>query len=108
MDNEKLTEMIREALEDKKAEDIRLLHIGELSEIADYFILATASNPNQMEALVDHVDEKMNQCGIEARNIEGSCRERSDWILMDYNDIVVHIFTREGREFYHLEKIWSN
>ncbi len=99
--------LITDALEEKKAEDIRVIPIGEISEIADYFILATAMNPNQMEALSDLVDEKMTRAGIPARNMEGSVRDKSDWILMDYNDIVVHIFSKEGREFYHLEKIWD-
>ena len=107
MELKELLDLITNALEEKKAEDIRILPIGEISEIADYFILATASNPHQMEALADLVDEKMFKAGIPVRNIEGSIREKSDWILMDYNDIVIHIFSREGREFYHLEKIWD-
>ncbi len=106
MEPKELLETARLALEDKKAEDIRVIEIGEISEIADYFLLATASNPNQMEALVDNVEEKLGKAGAVPRSIEGSPRENSNWVLMDYNDVVIHIFSKEGREFYNLEKIW--
>ena len=98
---------IYEALDAKKAEDIKIIDISELSDIADYFILATANNPNQMEALQDAVDEYMTRSGIPAKSIEGHSRNRSNWILMDYTDIIVHLFDREARDFYNLEHIWK-
>ena len=102
-----LTEGIAKALDSKKAEDIRLIDISELSDIADYFILATANNPNQIDALQDAVEEYMVKENRPVKNIEGHVKDKSNWILMDYTDIIVHIFDREAREFYDLEHIWK-
>ncbi|MCR5748269.1 MAG: ribosome silencing factor [Lachnospiraceae bacterium] len=98
---------IYDALDSKKAEDIKIIDISELSDIADYFVIATANNPNQMEALQDAVDEYMTRSNIPAKSIEGHARNRSNWILMDYTDIIVHLFDREARDFYNLEHIWK-
>ncbi len=95
------------ALDSKKAEDIRVIDISDISEIADYFVIATANNPNQMEALQDATDEYMVRSGLNARSIEGHSREKSNWILMDYGDIIVHLFDKEAREFYNLEHLWK-
>lgn len=94
------------ALEDKKGEDIRVIDISEISVVADYFIIANGNNPSQVEALVDSVEEKLEQEGYHVKRIEGS--RSSSWVLMDYSDIVVHIFDREDRLFYDLERIWSD
>lgn len=104
---EELLKGIEEALEDKKAEDIEKISISGLSDIADYFVLATAGNPNQMDALKDSVDEYMTKEGMPAKSIEGKVRDNSNWILMDYGDIIVHIFDREARSFYNLEHLWK-
>ena len=98
---------IYEAIDAKKAEDIMIIDISELSDIADYFILATANNINQMDALQEAVEEYMIKENIPVKNIEGHVRDRSNWILMDYTDIIVHIFDKEAREFYDLEHIWK-
>ncbi len=95
------------ALEDKKGEDVKLIDVSSLTEIADYFVLATANNKNQLEALVDAVEERLGKNGIIPKNIEGRPQDNTQWILMDYNDIIVHIFTKEGRDFYDLERIWK-
>ncbi|MBQ7464466.1 MAG: ribosome silencing factor [Lachnospiraceae bacterium] len=95
------------ALEDKKGEDVKIIDVSSLTEIADYFVLATANNKNQLEALVDAVEERMGKNGIIPKNIEGRPQDNTQWILMDYNDIIVHIFTKEGRDFYDLERIWK-
>ena len=95
------------ALEDKKGEDVKIIDVSSLTEIADYFVLATANNKNQLEALVDAVEERMGKNGIRPKNIEGRPQDNTQWILMDYNDIIVHIFTKEGRDFYDLERIWK-
>ncbi len=94
------------ALEDKKAEDIVVLEIGEISTIADYFVLASANNPNQILAMKDAVDEELAKSGIHAKQIEGN--GSSTWILMDYQDMVVHLFSKEDRRFYDLEHIWMD
>lgn len=94
------------ALEDKKAEDIRVIDISEVSVIADYFIIADGSNPNQLQAMQEAVDEALYKAGYTVRQVEGN--QRSSWILMDYNDIIVHIFSKEDRMFYDLERIWCD
>ncbi len=96
------------ALDEKKAEDIKLIDISGVSDIADYFVIATANNINQMDAMQDAVDEYMTKNGIEAKSIEGHVRDKSNWILMDYRDIIVHLFDKEAREFYNLDRIWKD
>ena len=95
-----------QALEDKKAEDIKVIDIGEVSSIADYFIIANGSNANQLAAMKDAVDEAMYKAGMEAKQVEGN--NNSTWILIDYNDIIVHLFSKEDRLFYDLERIWKD
>lgn len=94
------------ALSEKKAEDIRIINISEISPLADYFIIATGTNTNQIQAMVDAVDESLTKAGYHAKQIEGN--RNSSWILMDYSDIIVHIFSREDRLFYDLERIWTD
>ena len=94
------------ALEDKKAEDITVIDISEVSTIAEYFIIASGSNPNQVKALADNVEETLGRAGYELRQSEGY--GTASWILMDYNDIIVHIFSEEDRSFYDLERIWRD
>ena len=102
METRALAKKIMKILEEKKAADILALDISEISTLADYFILASAENVRQLDALEDAVEE-----GIRLElNKEGE--GDSCWILMDYKDIVVHLFTKEQREFYDLEKIWSD
>ena len=95
-----------DALEDKKGEDIKIIDISEVSPIADCFILASASNRSQVQAMADAVAEKMHKEGFAMKQIEGY--DGANWILMDFVDIVVHIFDRESRNFYDLERIWKD
>ena len=95
-----------DALNDKKAEDIKIIEIGKLSTVADYFILANGSNAPHVESLVDNVEEELLKEQIHAERVEGV--KSSGWILMDYNDVVVHVFSREDRLFYDLERIWRD
>ncbi len=94
------------ALSEKKAEDLRVIEISEISPLADYFIIATGSNTNQIQAMVDAVDEALTKAGHPVKQIEGN--RNSSWVLMDYGDIIVHIFSQEDRLFYNLEKIWTD
>ena len=94
------------ALEDKKAEDITVIDIGEVSSIADYFIIANGSNANQLAAMQDAVDEAFYKSGYHAKQIEGN--RNSTWILIDYNEVIVHLFSKEDRLFYDLERIWKD
>ena len=95
-----------DALKDKKAEDIRVIDISEISIMADYFIITSGSNINQLKAMCDNVEEKLAAIGIHKKQTEGY--DNGGWILMDYGDVVIHIFDRESRSFYNLERIWSD
>ena len=109
MENNKSFEMAKlaiEALEDKKAEDIRMIDISEVSVIADYFIIAGGSNRSQIQALCDNVEEKLGRAGLPVKQIEGY--DTANWVLMDFGDVIVHIFDKENRLFYDLERIWKD
>ena len=93
------------ALDEKKGENICIIDIRGISIIADYFIIVNGSNINQLDALTDNVEKRMREAGIHPRQTEG---KSSGWILMDFNDIVIHIFSKEDREFYDLERIWND
>lgn len=106
---DKSMEMVKlavNALEDKKGEDIQIIDIREVSVLADYFIIASGSNPNQVQAMTDNVDETLGKAGYPCHQIEGY--QSANWILMDYGDIIVHSFCREDRLFYDLERIWRD
>ena len=105
-DSKEMTSIAIRALEDRKAEDIRVIDITEVSVIADYFIIASGTNALQVQALADSVEESLGKAGYEPRHIEGY--RSANWILMDYNDIIVHIFSDEQRIFYDLERIWRD
>ena len=95
-----------DALNDKKGEDIKIIEIGKLSTVADYFIIANGSNAPHVESLVDNVEEELLKEHIHAERVEGV--KSSCWILMDYNDVVIHVFSKEDRLFYDLERIWRD
>lgn len=94
------------ALEEKKASDIKVINIEKVSIIADYFIIAGGTNRNQLQAMADEVEEKLGKAGYTPKNIEGYLN--GNWILMDYGDIVLHLFDEENRLFYDLERIWRD
>lgn len=95
-----------DALEDKKAEDIQIIDISEVSPLADYFIIANGTNRNQVQALADNVEELLGRLGYERRPIEGY--DSANWILLDYKDVIIHIFDKDSRNFYDLERIWRD
>ena len=94
------------AIDDKKGQDIKVIDIHNVSVIADYFVIASGTNSNQVQASVDHVEEQLGRAGFEAKQIEGN--RNSSWILMDYGDVIVHVFDEENRLFYDLERIWRD
>ena len=104
--SKEMTKLAIAALEDKKANDIRVIDIAGVSVIADYFVIASGSNTNQVQAMADSVREALGRAGHEPRQVEGY--GSANWILMDYNDIIVHIFSDESRTFYDLERIWRD
>lgn len=107
MDNsKKMAKLVYEALEEKKGEDIQVIEIKDISIIADYFIIANGTNSSQVDALVGSVTDKLARNGFETKRIEGV--RSASWILMDYGDVVVHVFSKEDRLFYNLERIWRD
>ena len=95
-----------EALVDKKGEDIRVIDIAGISVLADYFIIANGTNRNQVQALIDNVEEQLGRAGVSPKQIEGY--DAANWVLMDYRDIIVHVFDKENRLFYDIERIWRD
>lgn len=96
--------VIVNAAQDKKAFDINVLNIAGLSSIADYFVVASGNNERQAVAIADEIEDKMSELGLEPLNKEG--HQTGRWVLLDYGDIIVHVFHREEREFYNIEKLW--
>ena len=106
MDSKEIAKLAIEALEDKKSEDIKVIDISEVSVIADYFIIANGTNNSQIQALSDNVEEKLGKAGVPLRQIEGY--NNANWILLDFHDVIIHIFDKENRLFYDLERIWRD
>ena len=106
MNSKELARMACEALEDKKALDVKIIDIEHVSTLADYFIIASGINRNQVQAMADNVEEVLGRAGYEPKQIEGY--QTGNWILMDYRDIVIHVFDEENRLFYDLERIWRD
>ena len=94
------------ALEEKKGENISIIDISDISVIADYFIIASGSNKPQIQSLVDYTEECLEKAGYPTAKKEGYGSD--SWILLDYGDIIIHIFDRENRLFYDLERIWRD
>ncbi|NLZ45108.1 MAG: ribosome silencing factor [Clostridiales bacterium] len=102
-------EMIKiavEALDSKRAEDIQVLGIRDLTIIADYFIIANGNSNTQAKSLADEVEFKLKEKGITPTRVEGY--QGGNWIILDYSDIVIHVFYKETRNFYTLERLWSD
>lgn len=95
-----------EALADKKGENIQVIDISGVSVLADYFIIANGTNDSQVRALVDSVEEKLAKAGYHVKQREGY--GLGSWVLLDFADIIVHVFDKENRLFYDLERIWSD
>lgn len=105
-ESNKMAKIAYQALDDKKAVDIKIINIAGVSPLGDYFIIAGGENGNQVQAMSDNVIEMLGRAGFECKNIEGY--QSADWILQDYGDIIVHIFNKEARKFYDLERIWRD
>lgn len=106
MNSKEMVKLACGAMEEKKAQDIKIIDIEKVSTLADYFIIASGSNRNQVQAMADNVNEILGRAGVEPKQIEGY--QSANWILLDYRDIVIHIFDEENRLFYDLERIWRD
>ena len=106
-DNSKeMVRIIYDALDEKLAMDIVILKIDEISVIADYMVIANGDNPNQLQAMLDNVEMRMDEAGYTQKRTEGN--KNSTWTLIDYADVIVNIFSKEDRLFYDIERIWRD
>ena len=102
----KLARIAIAALEDKKAVDIRMIDISDVSVLADYFIIAGGTNRMQIQALADEVTKQLELAGAQPRQVEGY--QNAGWVLLDFGDVIIHIFDSENRLLYDLERIWRD
>lgn len=105
-DSKTMAKLAVDALEEKKAADVTIIDISDITCIADYFVIANGQNSNQVQALVDNVTEKLGRAGYNYTHIEGY--NAANWVLVDYKDVVVHVFSSEDRRFYDIERIWRD
>nr|WP_081712255.1 ribosome silencing factor [[Clostridium] dakarense] len=103
---EQMTKVIYDAIDDKLGQDISIINIGAVSSLCDYFVIATAGSQRQVKAIADNVEDELTKLEIEPRGKEGY--ESQTWVLLDYGDVMVHVFNEESREFYNLEKLWKD
>ena len=106
METKDFANRIGELILSKKGYDVRLLDLHGLSSVADYFIICSADSTIQVKAIADEVDDKLRDVGIKCHFKEGY--NTLNWVLLDYFDVVVHIFKKDAREFYNLEKLWGD
>ncbi|MBQ7782656.1 MAG: ribosome silencing factor [Oscillospiraceae bacterium] len=106
MSQNEIIETAVKALDSKKAEDIKVIKIKDLTIISDYFIIADGTSNTQTKALADEVEFKLKELGVEPRQVQGN--NGGGWIVMDYSDIVIHVFNKEQRDFYNLERLWRD
>ena len=101
-----MSDRIVDILEEKKAKDISVINITDVSILADYFIICSGTSTTHIRTLADELEDKMKEAGYSLLHKEGY--DSSRWVLLDYGDIVVHIFHEEDRNFYNLERLWSD
>jgi ribosome-associated protein len=106
LSTEEKTTLINQIVTDKKAMDVVVLDMARASSITDYFLICSGGSERQVQAIADAIDEQLRQSGSTALGIEGYREGR--WVLMDYGDVIVHVFSQETRDFYDLERLWAN
>ncbi|TQQ85652.1 ribosome silencing factor [Peptacetobacter hominis] len=103
---EQMVKHIHHAIDDKLGKDTIILNIGKLSSLADYFVITSGSSARQVKAIADSVEDEMTKFDLEPRGKEGT--DTQEWVLLDYGDIIVHVFSEDSRDFYNLEKLWRD
>ncbi len=101
-----LAEAIADVLDSKKGHDIKVLHVEDKTVIAEYFVLCTGNSSTQIKALAGEVEYRIEQRGVTPYGIEG--RDNNSWMILDYSNVIVHIFSREARDFYNLDKLYTD
>lgn len=99
-----IAKIAADALDSKKGLDVNVLAVGKQTVLADYFVIATGTSSTHVKALADEAEFKLKEAGYVCGHIEG----HGDWKLLDYHSVIVHVFTKEAREFYKLEKLWND
>ncbi len=105
MQTEKMLELAANALNEKKALDLSAIKVSDLTVITEYFLMASATSSTHVRALAEEVEDKLSKAGVEPLHIEGRA---TNWVLLDYGAIIVHVFTKDAREFYNLDRIWDD
>ncbi len=105
LDAEARAHAVIDVLSDLQAQDIALLDIRKSASFADFFVIGTAGNPRQLQAFVDRIDEALGKSGVHERHREG--KAESGWVLMDYDDVIVHLFSPQLHAYYRLEELWA-
>lgn len=106
MDNQKVLETVIKAADERRANDIVVLNIEDLSVMGRYFVVMDASSERQVKAIANNIEDHLEEDNIKILHFEG--KDKSNWILMDLGDVIVHVFKTETREFYNLEKLWAD
>ena len=101
-----LAAAIADILDAKKGGDVKVLHVGEKTVLADYFVVCSGNSNTQIKALADEVEYRIGTRGIDPTHVEG--RDNGSWSILDYSSVIVHIFSRDARDFYKLEKLWGD
>lgn len=99
-----IAKIAAEALDNKKGLDVSVLAVGKQTVLADYFVIATGTSSTHVRALADEAEFKLKEAGYTCGHIEG----HGDWKLLDYHSVIIHVFTKEARDFYKLEKLWND
>ncbi|WP_407887609.1 ribosome silencing factor [Levilactobacillus sp. N40-8-2] len=106
MDSKQVLEIAVKAAESKRAEDMTALDMRKVSLMADYFLIVDANSGRQVQAIVDEVEDQVSASGVTIKDVEG--KNSANWILIDLGDVIVHVFQKEQRSHYNLEKLWSD
>lgn len=106
MTSKELVTLAVQLLDNKKAIDISVLEIGDLTPLGDYFVIASGASNTQVKTLSEELEDKLSEQGVEPRRVEGE--NSAVWILMDYGDVMIHLFHKDTRDFYCLERLWAD
>ena len=105
-DAKTLAEAIAEVLDSKKGHDIKVIHVEDKTVISEYFVLCTGNSSTQIKALAGEVEYRLELRGVKPYGVEG--RDNNSWLVLDYSNVIVHVFSREAREFYNLDKLYED